>query len=211
MHPDVRDDLRARAVQAWQEAKDLSERAHQAVSASRLRGESMLLRLAPESARASAVAKVDRIVTDRLAEVDLVAAGFGVGVGLVAAHQTHRLGALHDALHRRFDRVTAAGDGATAVGLAIMEQPDVAVIDGDLAVMGGLETALVVRTYAPGTGILLITSEPDVDRWARTQGIVAQGPSADEAQLLTAIDELLDDLSRGTSGALVGREGFEPP
>jgi CheY-like chemotaxis protein len=54
-------------------------------------------------------------------------------------------------------------DGAEAVALAIVEQPDVMVIDQVLPTLRGLEAARQIRQYAPACRIILLTGDPDIE------------------------------------------------
>jgi DNA-binding NarL/FixJ family response regulator len=76
------------------------------------------------------------------------------------------------------DRLTVigtAGDGATAIELAVSRAAEVAVIDVRMPEIDGLETARRLRKRSPETRVILITGldEPDLADEARAAGAVA--------------------------------------
>jgi CheY-like chemotaxis protein len=190
LSPQERLELRKQALDLWALAQLLSSETERITRANPDPWTSAHARIDSRFLRESAVRRVKKAI-DTAAALDRWA-GSHNGVGLVAAERIERVGWLHDAIQQRVTRVCAAGDGPTAVGLAIVEQPDVAIIDGDLNIVDSLNTARAIRAYAPSTCVLLITSEPDVDREARADGIATQGPSASPERLLGALDALMD-------------------
>lgn len=185
-----RADLRQRAMTLWQGTKRLLERAEwaSAVSTS-LNVDATLARLRSDALREASLRAIQTAIEGRHETGPLVPNR--MGVGLVAASRGDRMSRLHDAVHACTGRVYAASDGPTAVGLAISEQPDVAVVEDHLAIMSGLEAAIVMRAFNPCGATLLITSDPDADREARGLGIATQGPSASLEQLLATLGSLV--------------------
>jgi DNA-binding NarL/FixJ family response regulator len=76
------------------------------------------------------------------------------------------------------DRLTVigtAGDGASAIELAVSLEAEVAVIDVRMPEIDGLETARRLRKRSPGTQVILVTGldEPNLAEQAREAGAVA--------------------------------------
>src|SRR3954470_1593737 len=76
------------------------------------------------------------------------------------------------------DRLTVigtAGDGRTAIDLAVAKQAEVAVIDVRMPEIDGLETARRLRKLSPETRVILVTgpAQPKVAEQARDAGAVA--------------------------------------
>lgn len=100
---------------------------------------------------------VDRLLAQRQHGAD---PGFTrPGVGLVVGDRPDRIGLLHDALHEHLGRVWTANDEPTATAMAIAEQPDIAVIDEDVAGFSGFDTALTIRDFSPATCIVLVIDD----------------------------------------------------
>jgi DNA-binding NarL/FixJ family response regulator len=75
----------------------------------------------------------------------------------------------------RLEVIGTAGDGATAVELAVAQQAEVAVIDVRMPEVDGLETARRLRTRSPETRVILVTGldEPQLIDEAKNAGAVA--------------------------------------
>ena len=76
------------------------------------------------------------------------------------------------------DRLTVigtAGDGHTAIELAVSRHAEVAVIDVRMPEIDGLETARRLRRQSPETRVILVTGldEPQLAEQAREAGAVA--------------------------------------
>jgi DNA-binding NarL/FixJ family response regulator len=71
--------------------------------------------------------------------------------------------------------IGTAGDGRTAIDLAVSEQAEVAVIDVRMPEIDGLETARRLRKLSPETRVILVTGldEPKLADEARDAGAVA--------------------------------------
>jgi hypothetical protein len=132
--------------------------------------------------------RVNQVVAESL-ERPQAAAG-RPGVALIALHGSRLTRTVHDAVESRVGRVLGAADGPTALGLAIVHQPDVAVLGADLIEMNGRDTALVISMYAPRTRILLIGGH----RWRlgprAGAGISVVDPESAEPTLIDAIGRL---------------------
>jgi len=75
----------------------------------------------------------------------------------------------------RLDVIGTAGDGRSAIELAVAQQAEVAVIDVRMPEIDGLETARRLRTRSPETRVILVTGldEPRLEKQAREAGAVA--------------------------------------
>jgi DNA-binding NarL/FixJ family response regulator len=75
----------------------------------------------------------------------------------------------------RLEVIGTAGDGPTAIELAVSGHAEVAVIDVRMPEVDGLETARRLRTRSPETKVILVTGldEPQLADEARDAGAVA--------------------------------------
>ena len=75
----------------------------------------------------------------------------------------------------RLEVIGTAGDGATAIELAVARQAEVAVIDVKMPEIDGLETARRLRKRSPATRVILVTGldEPQLVDEAKNAGAVA--------------------------------------
>src|SRR5437870_7645719 len=75
----------------------------------------------------------------------------------------------------RLEVIGTAGDGPTAIELAVDGQAEVAVIDVRMPEVDGLETARRLRTRSPETSVILVTGldEPKLTEEAQKAGAVA--------------------------------------
>jgi DNA-binding NarL/FixJ family response regulator len=121
-----------------------------------------------------------------------------------------------------------ASDGYDAVDLAIHKQPDVVIININLPGINGIEATRRIRRNAPGTQVLIFTTEDSEDLMREALCAGARGyllKSASDQQIIEAIETLaakqtyrssfmdeksFDDLinqTRGNGGVrLTGRE-----
>ena len=75
----------------------------------------------------------------------------------------------------RLDVIGTAGDGRSAVELAVEQEAEVAVVDVRMPEIDGLETARRIRARRPETRVILVTGldEPTLREKAREAGAVA--------------------------------------
>ena len=75
----------------------------------------------------------------------------------------------------RLTVIGTAGDGRSAIELAVSEQAEVAVIDVRMPEIDGLECARRLRVQSPGTRVILVTGldEPTLADQAKEAGAVA--------------------------------------
>ena len=81
---------------------------------------------------------------------------------LVASINRARLSRLQQLASRDLSLVVAARDAGVALGLAIVIQPDISIIDSWLDGANGSDLATVLPFYAPRTKILLLTDDHDL-------------------------------------------------
>jgi CheY-like chemotaxis protein len=184
LSPGERLELRARAIAGWENAKRLQSAAEGLVSDARhLRRDAAGIRA--QGATHPAVLRVDRIIERRPADDQTVQTS---GLGLVVASRISRMSALHDALHERLPQVWSARDPAGALGLTIVNQPDITVVDDDLPVMTGLDMAVLIRSYAPASRVVLFTDDTGAARQAEMEGVATGRASFSVDDILAAID-----------------------
>ena len=189
LRPEDRGDLRQRAVSAWKAATTAIERSTDLQKdAQDVRETSQILRTVSQSLRADLIDRVDRILDAQAHAGDVTA----YGVGLVTAGRLQHVGELHHALHQRLPQVLSARDPAVAVGLAIVTQPDVALVADDaLPLITGLEAALLIQQCAPSAAVMLFTRDGEADARARDAGIMTSEPFFSPDGLQSVVDELV--------------------
>lgn len=103
------------------------------------------------------------------------AATSAVGPRAVVVHREPSFRAeLEQALTGRGLRIVGGGkDGAVALALAVVEQPDLLVVDDDLPSLATAELLAAVRRFAPLTAVLVRT-----DSGEETAALLAAGASA---------------------------------
>lgn len=198
--PYERDLLRARALDAWNQAKRLhrdtawlierSRTLRDRRAATRRTGE----RVAPQ--RTGEVAEgmwgtyganvVEDLVDRVLARPDPrgpdVAAD-GDAVALVASAEMAELLRFGDLLRSCTPYVVGASDAGTALGLLIGTQPDLAVIDDHLELSSGADLTVTLSLYAPRTAALLLCDDPDTASRMQTAGVVVRSHDISESDL----------------------------
>ena len=182
-----RTELQARAVAAWEQAKSLTTAAHGLVSDSRVLRHDVRAQRPRLSADEVAIHRVDLIVEARKGS-DLTARS---GVGLVVASRMTRMGGLHDSLQKRLSRVWAARDPAGALGLAIVNQPDIVLVDDDLPMVTGLDAALTIKTYTPRSEIVLFSDDNESLSQAGRAGLRTSQADFSVDHVLSVVDALL--------------------
>ena len=88
-----------------------------------------------------------------------------------------------------------AGDLPTAVGLAIFEQPDLAVLDADIGPITDNELAVIFRVYAPATTIFMLTDDVDYLHPPEDDASATSWPSKLPHGVIAAIDSLVQGNS----------------
>jgi len=194
---DERDELRHRALLAWHDAKRLAADAGElAAAAASLTGHaseliSTLNGMQPNPVRQR---RVVRAIDDVLAADDprpYPRERRHGSLGLLAMTDLGGMVAVYQAATKRSWRIVDAVDGATAVGVAMLTQPDCAVLDSNLPTLAGLEVADGIRHYAPHTAVLVLTRDGDIDAQARHAGHVTIGKSASLLDIITTMEQLV--------------------
>ncbi|HEU5279189.1 MAG TPA: response regulator transcription factor [Gaiellaceae bacterium] len=75
----------------------------------------------------------------------------------------------------RLDVIGTAGDGRSAIELAVAQHAEVAVIDVRMPEIDGLQCARLLRVRSPETRVILVTGadEPTLEQEAKDAGAVA--------------------------------------
>ncbi|MFW5695905.1 MAG: response regulator [Alkalispirochaeta sp.] len=93
--------------------------------------------------------------------------------------------------HENYTVVGEAGDGATAVKTCIAVKPDVALLDVNMPITGGITAASEIRASCPDTGIVMLTFQLQLDVIRDALGAGAHGfvlKSSPERELFDAIE-----------------------
>ena len=101
-------------------------------------------------------------------------------------------------LERDFMVAGEAGDGQSAVGLAITQSPDVVVLDLDMPGMGGLATAVALRSLAPSAAVVILSIHDEI---AARDRALAVGATA-FVEKTGEIELLLEAIRRAALGVL---------
>jgi len=99
-----------------------------------------------------------------------------------------------------FEVVGESDDGADAVALARLLQPDIVVIDVRMPVLNGLDAAKLIKDQRPATQVVVLSAfeSPELERQAREAGAFAyldKGTMADRVRrvlLGAAVQAVLD-------------------
>jgi len=91
-----------------------------------------------------------------------------------------------------------AGDGQTAVGLAITQSPDVVVLDLDMPGMDGLATAAALRSLTPSAAVVILSIHDEI---AVRHRALAVGATA-FVEKTGEIELLLEAIRRAAQGVL---------
>jgi CheY-like chemotaxis protein len=194
---DERDELRHRALTAWHDAKRLATVARELGETSAdLTAEARELTSTWHELRPNLVRqrRVVRAIDDVLAGEDpppYPRERRGGRIGLLAMTDLGELVGVYQAAAKRRWRIVDAVDGATAIGVAMLTQPDCAVLDANLPTLSGLEVADGLRHYAPRTAVLLLTGDGDIDARARHAGFPTLGKSAPLLDIINAMEHLV--------------------
>jgi DNA-binding NarL/FixJ family response regulator len=90
----------------------------------------------------------------------------------------------------RFSVVDDVGDGAEAIRTCVAIRPDVAVLDVNMPITGGITAAAEIRSAAPDTGIVILTYQMEVSVIRAALNAGAHGfvlKSSPEEELFEAI------------------------
>ena len=98
---------------------------------------------------------------------------------------------MEHALVDRFVRVSHLVGSESVIARAVAEQPHLVMLDGHLSSPGALESALLIRAYAPATVVVLVADEPVLCGDARRAGVPLCAPNISPSELLRLIDALL--------------------
>lgn len=181
-------ELRNRSIAAWERGKALHTAAEVFVSrAQTLRAEAQEIRSARCRADQAAVLRVDGLLEGRFLDGHVAANG----VGLALATRISRIATFHEALHVRLPVVWTARDPASALGIAIMNQPDLGLVDDELPRMAGLDVVELLRSYAPRTRFVLFSADDQTVERARLMDVATCEPDPSTPRLLSAIDAAL--------------------
>jgi len=101
-------------------------------------------------------------------------------------------------LERDFMVAGEAGDGQTAIGLAITQSPDVVVLDLDMPGMDGLATAVALRSLAPSAAVVILSIHDEI---AARDRALAVGATA-FVEKTGEIELLLVAIRRAAQGVL---------
>lgn len=134
------------------------------------------------SSRAVVLAKVDQAIRRMNGHGAIWSREEASGVGLAASADFPMLVRLDKALDT-LGRVENAYDAATALGVAIVTQPDVALIDARLDLAKGSDLALLLRLYAPRTRTLVLTESRSLKEGAASREIDALSRRCSDRQL----------------------------
>jgi len=83
------------------------------------------------------------------------------GTALVASANMGELIRFKELVATSVPYVLGASDAGTALGLAIVTQPDLAIVDNRLELASGIDLALNLPFYAPRTRALVLTDDPE--------------------------------------------------
>lgn len=113
---------------------------------------------------------------------------------LVAEDEAETRSLLVEALKQRGYRVLEAGDGRTAVRLALEEKPDLALLDIEMPEMGGLEVVARLREQGVMLPVLVLSGRREVQD--RVRGLEAGaddylGKPYDFIEMLARVEALL--------------------
>lgn len=113
------------------------------------------------------------------------------GVGLVVAGRHPVAEVLLGALGRHLPVVLMAADRPSAVGLAIAEQPDIVLVDDDPPLVDGVETSVLIRAYAPRSGVVVFSDDEPVPIVSALAGIDVRRRTLTEEHILATIDQFV--------------------
>jgi ActR/RegA family two-component response regulator len=110
------------------------------------------------------------------------------GVALIVSADIGLVDSFADLLASRVGCVLKASNAGSALGLAIATQPEQAIIDARLEFPDGVNLALDLAIYAPGTRALIVTDDGGVAQAFRSVGY-------DTESFPLSVDSLLSRLA----------------
>ncbi len=93
-----------------------------------------------------------------------------------------------------FEVVEEAGDGAEAIALATLHQPDLIVLDAMMPVLGGIEALPAILRYSPASKVVVysaFTDDLSLDRIYDAGAHAVMNKAAPLEQLFVALSGLL--------------------
>lgn len=177
------------AVARWERAKSLGVSVERAVAnAEAFPRTDRTVPLSCPPIDHTAVRRVDEIVARQRTCEDAVRQA---GIGMVLARRISRVALLHDVLREQLPKVWSTRDPVDAVGIAIVHQPDVTLIDDDLTAMSGLDAAWLIRAYAPHSRLVLFTRGREALGRARGDGFDTRERDSSHDQVRAAVEDAL--------------------
>jgi hypothetical protein len=112
----------------------------------------------------------------------------GESPALVASGRLGELVRLKQLAGTHCSYVVGTLDSGTALGLAMITQPALAIVADPLEVASAVDMALTLPTYAPRTKVLVLTDDDDAAHDLRTLGIEVDPSHAPDSLVLSWIE-----------------------
>ena len=119
----------------------------------------------------------------------------GGHIALVASSDPDKLIRIKQLLGTVVPYTLAVMDGATALGVAIAIQPDLAILDSNLDLANGVDVTLTFPLYAPRTKALVLTDNPEHAVDLRLAGFDANLPNVSDSELLAWTISAMEEIS----------------
>ncbi len=182
-----RDVLRQDAMVNWHQTQEIGRAAEMMLlKPNQITACSMAV-LAESEARRVIASNVDRAIcewTERFRDADQLNEPVAV---MASANQYELLRILQLSLGH-FCAI-GTNDVGTTLGLAIAAQPIVAIIDAELELGNGVDTALTLPIYAPSTRILVLTDDPERAADLRIVGLDTEHRDVSDGTLRAWIED----------------------
>jgi hypothetical protein len=209
-----REVLRRQAMTAWEHAKRLNAEATRVVAAAaqtvrssgrkrqlpvtlaRYRqGETFTYHAAADTesprhpaSRSELEMLVDRAIL-RFTPIQEDREALGLGAGLLASVDLEMLMRLSQLARRCLGYVVSAHDAGTALGLAMVTQPDIAIVDARLDLASAVDLAAALPLYAPRTRSLVLTDDRDLGTTAQLAGADVLSRQVSERELVSWVSK----------------------